>query len=149
MLDDGADVTTRDPEGNTPLILAALYAPADCVALLLKKGADPNAANKAGATALIRAATNYEKTRHLLDAGAKVRVATAEFRNTPLILAARRYGNARTVQLLLDCGADVRERNRYGVSAIMAAAAGGDRETVRLLLDRRADANDYPATEDQ
>src|SRR5262249_47318025 len=52
-------------------------------------------------TALVRAATNHEKTRLLVDAGATVRVRTA-LGNTPLILAARRSGNSRTVQLLLD-----------------------------------------------
>ena len=91
LLAAGADVNARDAEGNTPLILASLYASPECVKLLIQKGADVNAANKAGATALIRAATNYESTRLLVDAGAKVRVQTA-LSNTPLILAVRRAG---------------------------------------------------------
>jgi hypothetical protein len=77
LLDNGADVNSRDAEGNTPLILASFYASPECVELLIEKGADVNAANKAGATALIRAATSYEKTRLLVAAGAKVRVRTA------------------------------------------------------------------------
>jgi hypothetical protein len=72
FLSGGADVNARDPEGNTPLILATLYAGPSCVELLLKRGADPNAANKVGATALTSAATDYEKTRLLVAAGAKV-----------------------------------------------------------------------------
>ena len=122
----------RDADGNTPLILAAFYANPNCVALLLEKGADANATNKAGVTALIRAATNFEKTRLLVDAGAKVRVRTADLGNTPLILAARRAGNSRTVKLLLEHGADATERNTAAISPITSGAASGDLETVRF-----------------
>ena len=114
LIEAGADVNARDAEGNTPLILASFYAGPRCVELLLEKGADPNAANRSGVTALIRAATDYEKTRLLVDAGAKVRVRTADLGNTPLILAARRAGNSRTVRLLLERGADATERDEAG-----------------------------------
>ena len=143
LLDNGANVNARDAEGNTPLILASFYATPQCLELLMERGADVNAANKAGATALIRAATSYEKTRLLVAAGAKVRVRTA-LGNAPLILAARRAGNSRTVQLLLQCGANPTERNDVGVSPLLSGAASGDLETVRLLLGAGAKANDFP-----
>ena len=135
LIEAGADVNARDAEGNTPLILAAFYAGPRCVELLLEKGADPNAANRSGVTALIRAATDYEKARLLIDAGAKVGVRTADLGNTPLILAARRAGNSRTVRLLLERGPTPRSGDEAGISPIMAGAASGDLETVRLLLD--------------
>ncbi len=143
MLDAGADVDARDAEGNTPLILASLYANPECVELLIENGANVNAANKAGATALIRAATSYEKTRLLVAAGAKVQVRTA-LGNTPLLLAARRAGNSRTVKLLLDRGANATERNDADVSPVVSGAASGDVETVRLLLDAGAKADEFP-----
>jgi len=78
-------------EGNTPLILAGFYAsPPIAVELLLEKGADPNAANRSGVTALIRARDGYEKARLLIAAGAKVGVRTADLGKHALILAARR-----------------------------------------------------------
>jgi ankyrin repeat protein len=147
-IEDDADVNARDAEGNTPLILASFYASPDCVALLLAKGADANAVNEAGVTALIRAATNYEKSRLLVDAGAKVRVRTAELGNTPLILAARRAGNSRTVKLLLEHGANATERNNAGISPIISGAASGDLETVQFLLDAGAKAGDFPKSND-
>lgn len=144
LLDRGADANARDAGGNTPLILAALYAAPQCVELLLERGADAGAVNHAGATALHRAAADYEKTRLLLAAGAKPGARTAGLGNTPLILAARKAGNSRAVKLLLDAGADAKERNAIGASPIMAAAAGGDLETVKLLLEQGADPNDFP-----
>jgi ankyrin repeat protein len=143
LLDNGADVNARDAQGNTPLILASFYAGPECVELLIANGADVNAANRAGATALIRAATSYEKTRALVEAGANVRARTA-LGNTPLLLAARRAGNSRTVRLLLEWGANPAERNDAGVSPALAGAASGDLETVRLLLDAGAKADDFP-----
>src|SRR5262249_22950273 len=140
-LDEGAGVNARDAEGNTPIVLASLYASPECVELLIEKGADVNAANKAGSTALIRAATNFEIARLLVAAKASVRVRTA-LGNTPLILAARRAGNSRTVTLLLEHGADAAECNDAGVSPVLAAAASGDVDTVRLLLDAGAKADD-------
>jgi ankyrin repeat protein len=148
LIDNGADVNARDAEGNAPLILASLYASPQCVELLLEKGADANAANKAGVTALIRGATNYEKTRLLVSAGAKIRVRTADLGNSPLILAARRAGNSRTVKLLLERGAYPAERNNDDVSPIISGAASGDLETVRLLLDAGAKAGEFPKSND-
>src|SRR6516165_6588744 len=143
LLDNGADVNAREAEGNTPLILASFYASSECLELLIEKGANVNAANKAGATPLIRAATDHEKTRLLVAAGANIQVRTA-LSNTPLILAARRAGNTRTVQLLLERGANPTERNEVGISPVLAGAASGDVQTVRLLLDAGAKADDFP-----
>jgi ankyrin repeat protein len=148
LLDKGVGVNARDAEGNTPIVLASLYASPECVELLIEKGADPNATNAAGATALIRAATNFEKARLLVAARANVRVRTA-LGNTPLILAARRAGNSQTVRLLLEHGADATECNDAGVSPVLAAAASGDVDTMRLLLDAGAKADDSPTSNQQ
>jgi ankyrin repeat protein/mono/diheme cytochrome c family protein len=143
LLKSGSDVNVRDELGNTPLMAAALNADSAMLELLLGAGADVNATNKAGVSALLRAATFEDKVRLLVAKGANVR-ARSRFGNTALILAARRPGNSRAVQYLLDQGADPNATNVLGSSALMAAAAAPDTDSVRALLDRGADMEARP-----
>lgn len=136
-------INARDGSGNTVLMHAALYAPSEVVALLLTKGADPNAANVAGATPLMRAGGDLRKVQLLLAAGAHIN-ARSELGNTSLILAARRPGAGEVVELLLDKGADVNAANKFGVTALMAATAANDLASMKLLLKHGADVNANP-----
>jgi ankyrin repeat protein len=52
-----------------------------------------------------------------------------------------RGGDRRAVQALLDAGADVSHRNRYGVTALTLAVENGDVATVDMLLKAGADPN--------
>src|SRR5262245_55888178 len=79
-------ISSRDHQGNTLLICAAAYADVRTVRLLLEKGADPNATNNAGVTALMRAAGEYDKVRLLLNRGADPNKKSA-LGNTALLLA--------------------------------------------------------------
>jgi ankyrin repeat protein len=143
-LDHGANANARDEQGNTPLILAAVYADVQAMKLLIEHDADVNAANIAGVTPLIRAAFDFDKTKLLIEHGANVNVRSG-MGNTPLILAARPANSHRTVELLLNHGADANATNNWGASALMAAAASSDERLVQLLLEHGANANAQPA----
>src|SRR5262245_1028263 len=95
----------RGPGGSTPLMYAALYGDASDVRALLDNGADPNIKNDAGATALMWAVDDFEKTRLLVEHGADVN-ARSDDKRSPLVIAAGRYGSSTVVKLLLDRGAD-------------------------------------------
>lgn len=56
LVDDGAGVDNRDAQGFTPLLLAALLGDVAAVAVLLRRGADPNATLPDGDSGLLLAA---------------------------------------------------------------------------------------------
>lgn len=131
----------RGPAGVTPLMQAALYGDADSVRLLLDKGADPNIANEAGATALMWAVDDIEKARLLLDHGADVNARSADSR-TALLIAAGRFGSREVVKLLLDRGADIKVKSPGlggDMTPLTEAARLADEALLRLLIEKGAD----------
>ena len=69
----GANVNGRSEEHDTPLMYAAIYATThEEMKWLLDRGADPNARDKRGGTALMRSVHDLDKVRLLLDRGADV-----------------------------------------------------------------------------
>lgn len=113
----------------------------DAVRSLLEDGADVNARQADGATALHWAAYRGDASlaELLLEAGAD---ASAANRNgsTPMWLAASR-GDAVTIALLLEHGADANEALALGRRPLMLAARSGRVDAVRVLLDHGADPN--------
>src|ERR1051326_4434807 len=94
------------PDGITPLMVAAEIGSLDAMKTLLDRGADVNARNTYGSTALMLSVTEPKKIRLLLDHGADVNVASRSGR-TALIVAAFANPSAEVVRMLLDKGANV------------------------------------------
>ena len=127
--------------GTTPLMQAVLYGDADSVRLLLEQGADPNIRNEAGATALMWAVDDFQKTRLLVEHGADVNARSDDGR-TPILIAAALFGNTGVVKLLLDRGADLSAKSpdpRGYATVLSEAARTGDASLMRLLIERGAD----------
>lgn len=120
----------RSPDGESTLMMACLRGNEDIARLLVERGAD---VNKPGWTPLHYAATGGHAAiaAFLLDQNAYID-ADAPNGNTPLMMAAL-YGNAETVKLLLDAGADASLRNRLGMSALDLARRGERPDAIRLL----------------
>ena len=131
----------RGPNGSTPLMYAALYGDSSAMQLLLTHGADPNARNDAGATALMWAVDDLEKTRLLVRHGADVNACSYDER-TPLLIAAGINSNASVVQLLLERGAKILVKSSALAGArtpLAEAASVGDADAFRILLQHGAD----------
>lgn len=127
---------------SAPVADAAMGGDLEAVRALLKQGADVNAAQGDGMTALHWAAMNNqsELAKVLLYAGANVRAATRINAYTPLFLASQ-HGHADVIELLLRAGADARAVSATGSTPLMLAAASGHVRAVELLLEAGADVN--------
>ena len=121
---------------NSPVAEAASRGDLTAVRELLRNGADVNAAQGDGMTALHWAAKhgNDEMARVLLYAGAVTEATTRLGDNTPLHLAARN-GRGTVVATLLEAGADASARTTTGVTPLHLAARAGAEDAVSILID--------------
>ena len=112
------------------------------VLAMIKQGADVNAAQGDGVTALHWAARHGDAdlVAALVAAGAQPRVGTRLGAYTPLHLAAER-GSASIVKALVTAGAIVDAKTSTGATPLMFAAAAGDTGAIAALLDGGADVN--------
>ena len=107
--------------GATSLFLAACFSHLAVVRLLLGAGADKNAANQDGATALM-----------LLEAGHKN--AVSQHRAATALMAAAENGHEEVVPVK-------NAATGHKTTPLMFAAGNGHLELVRLLLEAGADKN--------
>ncbi|MGH9142368.1 MAG: ankyrin repeat domain-containing protein [Vicinamibacterales bacterium] len=133
----------RTSGGSTPLMFAGLYGDAALMKRFIDLGADPNASNTAGATALMWAVPHLDRMRVLLASDVDVD-ARSEDRRTALVIAAGIGGSLPAVRLLLDYGASPLSGTSVR-SALLEAARAGNVEVFRLLLDYGAERSSAPA----
>ena len=128
--------------GPADIANAAQAKDAAAVRKLLKDGADVNAAQGDGMTALHWAALNgdAELASMLLYAGANVGAKTRIGGYTPLHLAAQ-VGAANVIAPLIASGAPVAAATSTGATALMQAAHSGSTEAVRILIENGSDVN--------
>ena len=128
---------------DSPVADAARRNDAQAVRSLLKQGADVNAAQGDGMTALHWAAVNgnVEMAQMVVYAGANVAAVTRLGDYTPLHLASK-AGQAGVVKVLVEAGSDVSAATTTGgATSIHFAAGAGSAEAVQILLDHGADLN--------
>jgi uncharacterized protein len=136
-----ACVASSRAAGPSDVADAAMHGDVATVRALLAQGADVNAPQPDGATALHWAVfrSNGELVAMLLRAGARPGVANRAGA-TPLWLASVN-GDAAAITALLDAGADPNEALPLGRTPLMLASRTGHVDAMKVLLDRGADAN--------
>jgi ankyrin repeat protein len=128
---------------EAPLADAAMLGDLERVEALIRQGADLDAAQGDGMTALHWSAElgHAAMARKLLDAGASASVTTRLGDYTPLHIAAR-GGHADVVSALLEAGADPAARTSTGGSTpLHFAASTPSHDAVEMLIEFGADPN--------
>ena len=128
---------------EAPVADAAMRGDMDAVRQLLRDGADVNAAQPDGMSALHWAAErgDAQLAAMLLYAGASTETVTRIGEYTPLHIASRN-GRTPVVDALLAAGADVAATTRPGgTTPLHLAATGGEPTVIAALLEAGADPN--------
>ena len=82
--DHPVTVSSRDPFGDTPLHVAAVWGDVEAIEMLVRAGADVDAAGELGCTPLYEAVgQGHAAARRLLDAGASPHLRNEYFGSTP------------------------------------------------------------------
>jgi ankyrin repeat protein len=163
LLEAGANPNAKLLSGETPLMVAARSGYPEVVELLAAKGSDVNCRATRGQTALMWAVSEKhpEVVKVLLAHGADVRarsetwsdvmavpphgeleynMAVPHGSDTALLFAAR-VGDLDSAKLLVTAGADVNDKDAWGVTATVLAAHSGFTEMVEFFLDKGSDPN--------
>ncbi|KIW24644.1 uncharacterized protein PV07_10348 [Cladophialophora immunda] len=143
LLKHGADPEKREmadaPSGfqRTALHLAVHYGLMKTVKLLLDRGANPNAVDGDGWTAIWAAAVygDVEIARHLAQAKANLDSVCGELNHAPLHVGAQ---NPELVRVLLEYGADVNQESDSGTPIELAATDNHAESLALMLADKRA-----------
>ena len=143
LIEHGADVNAQDRFGTTPLQEAVKAGADKCLEILLEHGAEMNLKSPGElicATAAAPTAENELLMNRLLRAGVPPDSCDYD-RRTGLHLAAAE-GNLGMVKMLVDSGAAVGFKDRWGVDALIEATKHKHVHVVQYLVDvARADVS--------
>lgn len=142
LIDDGAEINIKYPDGTTPLILAVRARNESAVRFLLKKGADPNMSNEDQATPLMLSLVyhNDRCTLALLEHGVDLSK-TDHFHLTALDYAILQESRKKIFLALLDAGANVNTADILGNTAVFRATKCKESFYLRELVKRGANVN--------
>ena len=134
LVAEGVLVDIVEPEGRTPLMVAAFDGHRHVVGFLLVEGAEVNHKDVNGRTALMYASSGpfVETVEVLLDAGAEIN-SQGLLEGFTALMTASAEGQLEVVQLLLERGADPTLKDVDGDTALSFAQQAGHTSVVLIL----------------
>lgn len=123
LIHHGADVNRLDAWNTSPLMAATWHGQPGCVKVLLNAGADVHRRNCWGENAIFYSAQvgHTECAKLLLQHGANVHMDQVPYNLGSLLHTVAYYGFADMVDVLIDYGADIEQRDDNGRTAIELA----------------------------
>ena len=138
LLTAGADANARSIYERTPFLAAAETGPISLVKRLIALGADAQAKDKFGATALFYA-DDAAMTKILVEAGADVNA--KDYDGFTALMHAVMGCDEDRIVYLVDHGANVNARNEIGITPLGFAACGPRPRILKSLISAGADIN--------
>lgn len=140
MPTDKAQLNRPAADGALPLLYAAERNFADAVALLVKKGADVNATDAEGRTALMLCGLDMYHIR-TTGGGRTAPGLKEEMKKDKKALEKRQKAAGKIVSLLIKAGADVNRADKEGATALHHAVRRDDLTVVKVLVAGGAKAD--------
>lgn len=145
LINNGANVNTRNNEGITPLlgICSGAGPDFDIVQLLIAKGADINGQDNNGRVPLLDVVIigNLKVAKFMIEHGANVNAYDKVYSNNALNLAISFNKNDSIATLLIENGARLNQKDRDGNSELHIAAMRGLANLIRFLVEKGADVH--------
>ena len=143
LIDNGANVNATDKFGRTVLNYAIWEGDQETVQTLIDKyHAKVNVKDNDGNGLLERVENGEVSSRaaaqFLIDRDAEVNAVVDEYGTTELMRAVENR-NMKTVQYLINSGANVNATDKFGRTSLMFAAEGGNQKIIETLIDNGAD----------
>ncbi|HEX2919806.1 MAG TPA: ankyrin repeat domain-containing protein [Bacteroidales bacterium] len=140
LINKGAKVNTKNDGGSTPLHGACWSCELDIIELLVTRGADVNARETYGGTPLRYALEPLEKAVFLIEHGADIN-ATSEGKT--ILHYALSFGSSDDLsKVLIEKGAIINQRDRFGNTELHLAAMKGFTQVAELLVKHGAKINE-------
>ena len=150
LIKSGVDLNGKDEDGLTPLHYALVPLREAAVTALINAGADPSIPDKRGETALIKAVdyADFDTVALLLRHSACLSTindaATFDSRETALHIAVKK-NRLNVVELLLDAGALINQRDGYRQTPLYLAFDRSLPDMAEFLIARGADVRKCPS----
>lgn len=127
---------------NYDFILLCQNGTADEVRVAINSGADPNARQNFGRTALLAAcnANNTEVVKILLNSGAEPNAKDDEGWTALMSVVDKDEVDIEIIKMLIEAGADVNAKNQYNTTPLLRTVCWNNRsDIVKIMLDNGAD----------